>query len=267
MASPTPSPTIGPPFPATSYTPKYTTWPYHASDFTREDENPDSIFYRQARLVTHIDNAAITRLATYYDGVLPRRGKVMDMCTSWKSYYPDSMYEAVQNGALAVFGVGLNAEEMAVNSVIVGTHRWRVADLNREPYDIRARWQRQVGILFDAVTCVVSIDYLNRPLEVCGKVLDAVVEGGTVHFVVSNRCFPNKVVRRWLVLDERERLEMVADYLFFSGWKEVEIVDLCARDENGERITDDQGTVLVASPSLPRHLDPLWVVRATKKTV
>lgn len=53
------------------------------------------------------------------------------------------------------------------------------------------------------------------------------------------------------------------DYLHFAGWKNVEIVDLCARDEEGRRVTDDQGTVLVDSPRLPSHLDPLWVVRAT----
>jgi hypothetical protein len=54
------------------------------------------------------------------------------------------------------------------------------------------------------------------------------------------------------------------DYLHFAGWKNVEIVDLCGRDETGKRVTDDQGTVLVNSPRLPSHLDPLWVVRATK---
>lgn len=56
------------------------------------------------------------------------------------------------------------------------------------------------------------------------------------------------------------------DYLHFAGWKDVEIVDLCARDENGKRVTDDQGTVLFPSPRLPDHLDPLWVVCATKAT-
>jgi len=52
--------------------------------------------------------------------------------------------------------------------------------------------------------------------------------------------------------------------LHFAGWKNVQIVDLCASDENGMRVTDDQGTVLVRSQRLPDHLDPLWVVRATK---
>lgn len=69
-----------------------------------------------------------------------------------------------------------------------------------------------------------------------------------------------------MMLDERSRLEFVGDYLHFAGWKDVEIVDLCAKDESGMRITDDQGTVLLRSPYLPDHLDPLWVVRARKET-
>lgn len=56
------------------------------------------------------------------------------------------------------------------------------------------------------------------------------------------------------------------DYLHFSGWNHIEIVDLCARDEKGQRITDDRGTITTASAAgrLMGHLDPLWIVRATK---
>jgi len=44
-----------------------------------------------------------------------------------------------------------------------------------------------------------------------------------VHLVVSNRCFPSKVVGRWLRVDEEERLRMVGDYLWFSGWRGVNV--------------------------------------------
>ncbi|KAI5372950.1 hypothetical protein J4E82_008353 [Alternaria postmessia] len=254
------------PFSSTSYKPKYDTWPYNDSDFVRYDENDDGVFYRQPRLVTHIDDPSIARLTQYYDTVLPKTGRIMDMCTSWKSFYPSSVKEAIQKKDLEVYGVGLNAEEMALNGVFMGPDRWRVMDLNKPPHDVRAAWEGGQDMQFDAVTCVVSIDYLNKPLEVCRKLLEATHEGGTVHLVISNRCFPNKVVRRWMMLDERSRLEFVGDYLHFEGWKDVEIVDLCAKDESGMRITDDQGTVLLRSPYLPDHLDPLWVVRARKET-
>lgn len=191
----------------------------------------------------------------------------MDMCTSWKSFYPSSLKEAVQKKELQVYGVGLNAEEMQLNGMFQGPESWRVLDLNQSPHDVRSGWEssdEKARLKFDAVTCVVSIDYLVKPREICANLLDAMKDGGTVHFVISNRCFPNKVVKRWMMLDERSRLEFVGDYLHFSGWKDVEIVDLCARDEEGKRVTDDHGTVIVQSSRLPSHLDPLWVVRATK---
>ncbi|KAF2818622.1 hypothetical protein CC86DRAFT_308607 [Ophiobolus disseminans] len=251
------------PFPSTPYTPKYDTWPYDESDFTRYDENDDGVFYRQPRLVTHIDDPSIARLTEYYGTVLPTKGRILDMCTSWKSFYPFEVKQAVQKNEMECFGVGLNAEEMKLNGVFGVEEHWRVLDLNKAPHDVRKGWEGK-DVKFDAVTCVVSIDYLVKPLEICRNLLEATKEGGKVHLVISNRCFPNKVVRRWMMLSEQGRLELVGDYLHFSGWKDVEIVDLCARDESGMRVTDDHGTVLIRSPHLPDHLDPLWVVRGTK---
>jgi len=195
-------------FPATPYKPTYDNWPYNFSDFERYDENDDGVFYRQPRLVTHIDDPSIARLTQYYHTALPKSGKIMDMCTSWKSFYPPCIKEAIQKRELEVFGVGLNAEEMALNGVFQGPDHWRVMDLNKPPHDVRTGWKGQ-DLKFDAVTCVVSIDYLNSPLEVCKNLLDATKEGGRVHLVISNRCFPNKVVKRWLTLNERSRLEFV----------------------------------------------------------
>lgn len=196
------------PFPATPYKPRYDKWPYNSYDFQRQDENDDGIFYRQPRLVTHIDDPAIERLTAYYDTVLPATGRILDMCTSWKSFYPSSIKSAVQKNDVEVFGVGLNAEEMALNGLFQGKERWRVMDLNKAPHDAREGWPGQ-NLKFDAVTCVVSIDYLNHPLEVCKKLLESTKEGGKIHLAISNRCFPNKVVKRWMMLNEQSRLEFV----------------------------------------------------------
>ncbi|KAL5119646.1 hypothetical protein ACEQ8H_002492 [Pleosporales sp. CAS-2024a] len=243
-------------FPATPYKPRHETWPYDESDFVRHDESDDGVFYRPPRLVTHIDDASMARLSAYYGTVLPTKGCMMDLCTSWKSFYPSETNAAIQRKDLAVYGVGLNAQEMKRNGAL---DEWRVLDLNKPPHDVRAGWANAgAEMKLDATTCVVSIDYLNKPLEICRNVLDATNEGGKIHLVISNRCFPTKVVRRWLMLSEQQRLE------FVGGWKDIEIVDLCARDESGMRITDDHGTIVVRSPHLPDHLDPLWVVRGTK---
>ncbi len=180
-----------------------------------------------------------------------------------------------------MWGVGLNAREMGENPLFkttsgseagaggegggMGRDRWTVGDLNADPEGV-LRWFGEDGA-FDAVTCCVSIDYLVHPLEVCKMLRRGVKEGGSVHVVVSNRCFPSKVVRRWREVDEMGRLRLVGDYLHFSGWKEVEIVDLCERDEEGKRVTDDVGTVLDshAAGQTSSHFDPLWVVRGVRR--
>jgi SAM-dependent methyltransferase len=209
------------PFPSTPYTPAYDKWPYDASDFTRYDENDDGVFYRQARLVTHIDDPSIARLTEYYGTELPTKGKIMDMCTSWKSFYPLEIKEAIQRKDLEVYGVGLNAEEMKLNGAL---KEWRVLDLNKAPHDVRAGWDGEGK--FDATTCVVSIDYLNKPLEVCRNLLDATNEGGKVHLVISNRCFPNKVVKRWMMLSEQARLEFVGGEYTFAISRAEELISI-----------------------------------------
>lgn len=195
-------------FPAIPYISKHTTWPYHPADFQRADSSPDKQFYSQPRLVTHIDDPSIARLTRYYDAVLPRKGAILDMCASWKSFYPVDVKEAVHKRELDVYGVGLNAEELSANQIFRDEECWRIVDLNQDPHDPRSGWDGK-EIPFDAVTCGVSIDYLVQPLEVCAKVRDAMEDGGVVHFVISNRCFPTKVVKRWMMLDEAGRLELV----------------------------------------------------------
>ena len=81
------------------------------------------------------------------------------------------------------------------------------------------------------------------------------VEGGKVHLVLSNRCFPTKAVARWLRVGEDERCEMVGDYLWWSGWREVEVVTLCDGTGKGGGWFGFGRT------------DPLWVVRATNTGV
>lgn len=62
----------------------------------------------------------------------------------------------------------------------------------------------------------------------------------------------------------------MTDYLHFSGWEDIEVVDLNVRGVNGERVMDDNGFVrkdaeIEGMDKIPeKGLDPLWVVRATK---
>lgn len=59
---------------------------------------------------------------------------------------------------------------------------------------------------------------------------------------------------------------MVADYLWFSGWRDVEIVDVKAGDQDG-KATRDQGQNGLQGFMAQfgfGHEDPLWVVRARR---
>ncbi|KAI9784518.1 MAG: hypothetical protein M1835_003556 [Candelina submexicana] len=235
-----------PSYPTTPYTPRCTSWPYFPRDFVRSDESSDSDFYSAPRFVTHIDDNAISLLGKYYAQVLPRRGRILDFCSSWISHYPKETEEAVDKGDLEVVGLGMNDAELRKNGILKGGRF--LQDLNTTP-----SIPSEVGDL-DAATCVVSIDYLTQPVSVLSSLRSRMRAGGKVHLVISNRCFPTKVVGRWLKISEQERLRMVGDYLWFAGWRNVEVVELCDGKADG-------GGGGLTSWFAFRRNDPLWVVR------
>ncbi|KAK5019537.1 hypothetical protein LTR39_000306 [Cryomyces antarcticus] len=122
----------------------------------------------------------------------------------------------------------MNKAELDANPVLRKENRL-LADLNVQP-----KIPDEAGNDFDAATCVVSIDYLTKPKEVLESLKQRTKEGGMVHLIISNRCFPTKAVGRWLRVGEEERLNMVGDYLHFAGWKNIEIVDLSSAEEGRE---------------------------------
>lgn len=209
---------------AEPYTPRHTSWPYTPADFTRQDSSPDTSFYASPRFVTHIDDAAIASLRGYYDSVLPRKGRILDFCSSWVSHYPPSIEQAAQNGELKITGMGMNKAELDANALL---NNGRVlVDLNVDHNIAASLPQQDNSPKLDASTCVVSIDYLTSPVAVLTSLRAVTKQGGTVHLVISNRCFPTKAMSRWLRVDEDERLQMVGDFLHFAGWKGIEIVEV-----------------------------------------
>jgi SAM-dependent methyltransferase len=159
--------------------------------FSRSDETPDHHFYSFDRLVTHIDDGAIAAVSRLYSE-LGLSGSVLDIMSSWISHF------ATPPAELVVLGMNereLRANEMATDVV--------VHDLNIDP---RLPF---VNDRFDAVTCCVSIDYLTRPVDVLKDAGRVTKPGGFVVCTFSNRCFPTKAIRGWLMVSERERLEIV----------------------------------------------------------
>lgn len=199
---------------------------------------------------------------------------MLDLCSSWVSHFPREVEEGAregrkkkeeegvygetkgeeekeeEGGTLEVIGLGMNAQELSANPILKTTI---LQDLNATP-----TIPTSVAPLH-ATVCVVSIDYLTKPLAVLSSLRERTVEGGSVHLVVSNRCFPTKVVGRWLRIGEQERLRMVGDYLWWSGWRGVEIVEVCdGRMKGGE---GGGGGGLAGLMGMFAGVDPLWVVR------
>lgn len=258
------------PWPVTQYTPRHSSWPYNPSDFTRQDRSPDSSFYDAPRFVTHIDDAAIASLRDYYEAVLPKKGRILDYCSSWISHYPPSVEKAAASGDLKVIGLGMSKAELDANKVL--NNGRLLVDLNDNP-DISSalRDAKLIGTeddeKLDASTNVVSTDYLISPVVVLSSLREATRAGGTVHLTISNRCFPTKAISRWLRVDEEERLLMIGDFLHFAGWEGIEIVELSNGKvaESGEQAAPQGGLQGLMSWMGMNHRDPLWVVRATKK--
>ncbi len=168
-----------------------------AEFFVRVDEGDDADFYREPRLVTHIDDAAIAALEQFYGWLLPDDGAVLDLMSSWVSHLPPQL----QLAHLA--GVGLNAVELSANARL--TERV-VQDLNRDPH---LPWP---DATFDAAICTVSVQYLVRPATVFAEVGRVLKPGAPFAVAYSNRCFPTKAVAVWLALGDRDRAELIALY-------------------------------------------------------
>lgn len=194
--------------------------------FAREDDSDDDVFYAPARMVTHIDDRAIAAVGEIYRELgIDRR--VLDLMSSWVSHF------ATPPAELTV--LGMNEVELANNPV--ADHRV-VQDLNHSP-TLPFPDER-----FDAVVCCVSVDYLTRPVEVFAEVNRVLAPGGTFVCTFSNRCFPTKAIRGWLLTDDDAHVEIVAEYFRRSGaWATLSSQQFLEQDGGG---------------------DPLWAVWAAK---
>jgi SAM-dependent methyltransferase len=191
--------------------------------FRRLDESADEDFYREPRLVTHIDDATIAALTQVYRELVPAGASVLDLMSSWVSHLPPE----VDYGR--VVGLGMNRVELAENPRLTS---FLVHDLNRCPELPFA------DATFDAVLNAVSIQYLTKPVCVFASV-GRVLRPGGIHVVAtSHRMFPTKAVAAWHSLQAGDRMRLIAAYFGLAGGFEA------------PRLIERS----------PRGADPLWVV-------
>ena len=190
--------------------------------FDKADPSPDTQFYAQPRLVTHIDDGAIAAVTELYRNTLPAGGAILDLMSSWVSHLPDDVDYAY------VTGHGMNAAELDANPRL--DERF-VQDLNANPV------LPLLDCSFDGACQCVSVQYLQQPVAVFREVLRVLRPGAPLVVTFSNRCFPTKAVAIWQALDGADQQRLVAMYLTRAGFASV---------ETGE-IIPDRG-------------DPIWAV-------
>jgi SAM-dependent methyltransferase len=149
------------------------------------------------------------------------------------SHYPK---EDVWKGGRVV-GLGMNEYELSKNPQLT---EYKVRDLNEDPV------LPFEDASFDKVTCVVSIDYLNKPLEIMKEIGRVLRPGGEVYISMSNRCFPTKAFRIWLSTNDLEHVFIVGSFMYYAG-------------------LFDPASCNDISPN-PGRSDPMYVVRATRKS-
>jgi len=192
-------------------------WPYNAADFKRMDESDDAVFYDQPRLVTHIDDKAIAALTEYYGKEIAAGSDILDICSSWISHFPEDFPSTMGKRV----GLGMNEYELKENKQITD---YVVKNLNTEPvlpFPDKS---------FDVVTCVVSVDYLNKPLEVFKEVARVLKPSGKFIISQSNRMFPTKAIQIWLNTNDLEHVFIIGSYFHYSGaFNPAKAVDISPR--------------------------------------
>ncbi len=174
----------------------------------RLDPSDDARFYRQARLVVHIDAGAIAAVEEHIRRLVPPGADVLDLMSSYRSHLPND----VRLGR--VVGLGMNAEELAANPQL---DEYALRDLNADP-SLPFEDER-----FGAAVCSVSVQYLTRPVAVFGEVRRVLRVGAPFLVTFSNRCFPTKAVLAWHQRDDAGHVELVRRYFEAAGgWRDVE---------------------------------------------
>ncbi len=190
--------------------------------FEKADPSPDTLFYAQPRLVTHIDDDAIAAVTELYRNTLPAGGAILDLMSSWVSHLPPDVDYAY------VTGHGMNAAELEANPRLNARF---VQDLNANPV------LPLLDSSFDGACQCVSVQYLQQPVAVFREVLRVLRPGAPLVATFSNRCFPSKAVAIWQALDGADQQRLVAMYMTRAGFASV---------ETGEVVPD--------------HGDPIWAV-------
>ncbi len=195
--------------------------------FRRVDEQPDMFFYEKPRRVKHIDEAASGAAEALYNELLPARGQILDLMSSYHSHLPDKFSKVV--------GLGLNLAELSENPSLSESV---IHDLN---LNAELPFQDQQ---FDGVVCTVSVQYMTRPDDTFKEIARVLKPGAPFVVTFSNRMFPTKAVLAWRASDDAAHARLVKSYFAQAN----DFGDVCTRCH------------------VPEEGDPLYAIWAFKHT-
>jgi ubiquinone/menaquinone biosynthesis C-methylase UbiE len=124
--------------------------------------------------------------------------------SSWVSHLPAELDLA------EVIGQGMNQQELEANPQLT---RWFVQDLNR-----KTELSLDTNSI-DAALCCVSVQYLQKPIEVFEQVRRVLKPASPFIVSYSNRCFPTKAVAIWRSLDMQSHAGLINLYLERAGFR------------------------------------------------
>ncbi|MDP9236088.1 MAG: class I SAM-dependent methyltransferase [Chloroflexota bacterium] len=175
---------------------------FKPSFFEREDETPDELFYREPRLLVHIDESAIEAAERLYAEVLPKNAALLDLMSSYRSHLPPEL------AWTRLAGLGMNGIELSENDQLT---EYAVKDINADPALPYGDAE------FGGAVVTVSIQYLTQPLAVFREIARVLRPGAPFVVTYSNRMFPTKAIRIWRALAVIERAGLIGAYFKHSG--------------------------------------------------
>ncbi len=199
-------------------------FPLNDANLTVEDPSADTVFYEKPRFVQHVDDAAVAAIKAYYRRVLPRRGRILDLMSSWTSHLDDGVGADKDDGHFEhVAGLGLNLEELQSNRAL---HEYHVADINEDPY-----LEHFAPTSFDAVICSLSIGYVRHPMRMLVEIRRVLKQGGVAVFTWSDRFFPTKAISAWRRATETGRLWLAGCYFYYVGGYRLPVAEILTRGD------------------------------------